>query len=204
MGMQGSLSKVQDLSHRAMLSTNKSTIALSVNKHKGKQVVLSWSHISDEDADPVSTTICKRKYNAPVTRHCLHPFIHSLTPEQVTTNWPPTTSPRSSSIMPPCAFSISSTSSMSSMAIIKHEPGLEDISHITPHGAHSYVIGVNEDQSDEEENEKLDGSNPYRDKGDRTMEDEEVEVSKVWPTEFYAVNIIKGFKFIDEMVALGS
>ena len=36
------------------------------------------------------------------------------------------------------------------------------------------------------------------------MEDEEVKVSKVWPTEFYAVDIVKGFKFIDKMAALGS
>jgi len=201
--LQG-LPKVRDLSRRAMLSTNKSTIALPVNKHKGKQVALSRSHISDEDADLVSTTIHKRKYNAPSIRRRLCPFIRSLTPEQVTANWPSTTSSRSSSIMPPRALSISSTSSMSSMAITKREPGLEDILHITPHGARSDVIDINEDQSDEEVNEKVNDYGLYEDEGDGSMEDEEVEVSKVWPTEFYAVDIVEGFKFIDEMAALGS
>jgi hypothetical protein len=181
--LQG-LPKAQDLSHRAMLSTNKSTMALPVNKHKGKQVSLSRSHISDEDADlvsttihkrkfntpalpvnkhkgkqvalsqshisdkdadPVSTTIHKHKFNAPATKHHLCPFIRLVTPEQVTAGWPSTTSSHSSSIIPPRASSISSVSSMFSMAIIKHEPGLKDISHITPHGARSDVIDVNED-----------------------------------------------------------
>ena len=65
------------------------------------------------------------------------------------------------------------------MAIIKHEPGLKDISHITPHGACSNVIDVNEDQSDEEENKMGDDYSPYEDGGDGSMEDEEVKVSKV-------------------------
>ena len=90
------------------------------------------------------------------------------------------------------------------MAIIKCKPGLEDILHITPHGACFDVIDVDKDQSDEEENEKADGYSPYEDKGDGSMEDEEVEVLKVWPMEFYAVDIFEGFEFIDEMAALGS
>jgi hypothetical protein len=38
------------------------------------------------------------------------------------------------------------------------------------------------------------------DRGDGSMEDEEVEVLKVWPKEIYAIDIIESFKFIDKMV----
>jgi hypothetical protein len=39
---------------------------------------------------------------------------------------------------------------------------------------------------------------------DASEESDEVMVSKIWPTEFYAVDIVEGFEFISEMAALGS
>jgi hypothetical protein len=42
------------------------------------------------------------------------------------------------------------------------------------------------------------------DTSDTSEESNEVAVLKIWLMEFYAVDIVEGFKFISEMAALGS
>lgn len=44
----------------------------------------------------------------------------------------------------------------------------------------------------------------YEDPSDVNEQSDEVTVSKIWPTEFYAVDIVEGFRFIQDMMALGS
>ena len=154
------------------------------SKGKNRAIPLRRSYISDadddDDAEPVNPQKRKRRIQKPPNARHLK-FFQLETPEDLSSR--PSTS--SSIVLPQRASSISSVSSTSSIAIVKPEPGVSGMSYATVFGTGSSMESAIDI---EDASEELD----------------EVMVSNIWPTEFYAVDIVEGFEFISEMTALGS
>jgi hypothetical protein len=190
------LPAAQNLSRRSALVTKRATIAPSMvgSKGKGRAVALQRTYVLDNDIEPVIATVHKRKQvpdESTNTRH-LRTFLHSETSED-NLSQPSTSS--SSLTVPPRASPVSSLSSASSFAYIKPEPGTED--PLTGAGL-SLKRAINVDEEDQLESED------NMDDEEVAGSEEDVIVSKVWPTEFHAVDIVEGFHFIHEQGFLGS
>jgi len=190
------LPAARNINRRSALVAKRATIAPSMvgSKGKGRVVALRWTYVSDDNIEPAIATVHKRKRvpNEPTNTRCLHTFLHAETSED-NLGWPSTSS--SSSTAPLRASPVSSLSSASSFAYIKPEPGTED--PLTGVGL-SLKRAINVDEEDQLESED------NMDDEEVAGSEEDVIVSKVWPTEFHTVDIVEGFHFIHEQGFLGS
>jgi hypothetical protein len=96
---------------------------------------------------------------------------------------------------------MSNTSSLPSSVIIKQEQDNVLSLHVfSGHGSTSYtVIELDMDNVDRQEN----SSSSYYDDSTLEEKDDDVEVSMVWPGEFYTIDIVAGFLAIDKRMSLG-
>jgi hypothetical protein len=196
----GQLRTLPTVARKAIAAPSSKSIGFKANK---MAIPLRHTHISeDDDARPLTSKKCKRKLREPPHKRRLRFFQSPMAEDS-----PSDPSTFSSFVMPPQATSISSVSSRaSSSPIIKSEPDVEMTSTVSVGAGSSAKRAINVDGDDEED--QLYGADNcdrgYEEASDVSEQSDEVTVSKIWPTEFYAVDIVEGFEFIQEMMALGS
>ena len=148
----------------------------------------------------------KRKHKGATCRRIVRPFSRA---ESIEVNGRPSTS--ASPSFPTSREIMSDRISCTSLPVmVKKEP--EEVlclRVLSGHGTTSRnAIELDSDYShdgEEGDDEDVCEDNVSSYLGGLSNEDEdEIEVSKVWPGEFYAVDIVNGFLAIDKMMALGT
>jgi hypothetical protein len=196
----GQLRTLPKVARKAIAAPSAKSVGFKA-KNMAKPLRRTYIH-EDDDAKPLARKKRKHELHEPAHKRRLQ-FFRSPTPEDS----PSDPSTFSSFVMPPRAASISSVSSIASSPIIKSEPDVDEMASAASIGAGSSVKrAINVDGDDEEDQlysaDNRDGD--YEDASDANEQSDEVTVSKIWPTEFYAIDIVEGFEFIHDMMALGS